>query len=428
MPSFVELAEKYQFSPVRTGDGKLNGYLHLDGKKTKAVLNTKDFHHFEDDENGWFDVELEDKQGSTILLHNSLTQNKSMSAFNKGGRGGSYTFDIFPNIVVVGAENLRKDRTLQHLSFEFEGAERFFIYNTIEWHSLYKQPNRKELLKTIREEAWKPERKYRFREYVNDPHEVYVIHHPKRYLDVRVEDMRITVWHSRSQRGLGWTGHEIKVTPIISVAFEKPVSVDEAIDRVWRIKGFFDQLALCDLHVRAINFSKFKKGWPTAEVYLPNEAYKADRRRLDLHRTEIPFSRWEERKRFADCLQAWLGSSASRRFFRSAVRVALVRFAREIDPTLVTLLTAGVESLPELRGPSGISREVITQMADAAHKVDPSVELSAIRGLLGILRLTSPKERVRKLAAKFLDKAEIETFADALMRFRNQIAHGKAMN
>lgn len=311
MRDFAEIAAEYQFAPVRAAAGNLAGYLHLDGKDTKAVLNSAEFHHLDDkdDENGWFDLELEDHRGSRVLLHNALTQSKSMPGSRRGKRSGSYTSTVFPNIVVSGVENLRSDRTLYQMAFQFEGAENFFVYNTIEWRSFHGQSNKRPVLKVVRDGAWKAPKGLRGRNYANDLDEVYIIHKPKTYLSFRLEDMKIGVWHARSTHGMGWTGHEIRITPVISVVFDKPVSVGDAIDRVWRIKGFFDQLALCDLRVRAISLSKFKKGWPSADVYLPNESRKFTKRQLDIHPTNVPFSRWKERRNFCATFEKWLAFS-----------------------------------------------------------------------------------------------------------------------
>lgn len=243
--------------------------------------------------------------------------------------------------------------------------------------------------------------------------------------------MRIRVLHSRYQRGGGWTGHEIRVTPIVSVIFEKPVSVDEAVNRIWRIKGFFDQLSLCDLRIKAISFSKFKKGWPRAEVYLPNEHRKTAKRLLDVHPTNVPFSRWAERKKFQACLLRWLAHSEERRFFRSALRLSLVRLQTEIDPTLITLLMAGVESLAGLGGRSGISPETVKKMADAVHRIDPTIDYASIKGLLGSLGRTSPKQRLRKIADRSFVSAvdrDIEDFTSSSVKLRNQIAHGRGLD
>jgi hypothetical protein len=348
-----------------------------------------------------------------------------------GKRAGTYVSDVFPNTVIIGSENLRKDRTILGISIEFEGVENFFVYDTIEWRSFYGQDKKQDVLKAIREGAWQPPRGLRGREYVSDPDEIYVVHRPKTYLSFQIEDMTIKVWHSRSQRGLGWTGHEIKVTPIISVAFQSPISIDDAIERVWRIKGFFDQLALDDLQVRSLTFSKFKKGWPSADVYLSNEAQKTRERRLDLHPMHVPFSRWNERKRFRETFSNWLSLSQERAFFRAAIRLSLIRLSREDDPTLITLIMAGIESLSELAGPSGISKETINEMASAAHKIDPSIEIESIKSLLGGLRRTSPKQRLLEVcASSFVAPSEDAnvTFATAAINFRNQIAHGRGLD
>lgn len=428
MRSFKELSKAFKFVPVRSGNPELAGYLHLDGKNSKASLSSKGFHHFDDDENGWFDVEIEDQRGSRILLHNSLTTTQSMGVATANGKAGLYASDIFPNVVVIGTENLRKDRTLSSLSFKFEGAENFFIYDTVEWHSFYNQGSKREVLKAIRKEAWKPKGSAQRKSDVNDVHDIYIVHQPKTYLRIRLEDMEIKVWHSRFQRGHGWAGHEIKITPVISVAFARPITVDDALDRVWRIKGFFDQLALDDLNIKALTFSKFKKGWPAAEVYLPNEANRPNKRRLDVHPLHVPYSRWAERKKFQTVFQNWLAQSQERRFFRAAVRLSLVRLQREIDPTLITLLMAGVESLDELDEPPIISKSTIDKMAAAAHAVAPVVEKSLIRGLLGGLRRTSPKARLRKVCAQSFVSSEFDDFLSVALDFRNRIAHGREMD
>lgn len=430
MRSFTEIAEDYRFAPIRGVDGDLTGYVHLDGPNSKVSLNSKGFHHLDEGENGWFDLEIEDHRGRRLLLHNALTQSKSMPGVLDGKRAGTYVSDIFPNTVIIGAENLRKDRTILGMSFEIEGAKNFFVYNTIEWRSFYSQDEKQAVLKAIREGAWKPPKGLRGREYVSDPDEIYVVHRPKKYLNFKIEDMSIEVWHSRSQRGLGWTGHEIKVTPIISVAFQNPISVDDAIERVWRIKGFFDQLALDDLQVLSLTFSKFKKGWPSADVYLSNEAQKTRERRLDLHPMHVPFSRWNERKQFQEIFSNWLSQSQERDFFRAAIRLSLIRLSREDDPTLITLLMAGIESLNELAGQSGLSKKTINRMACAAHQIEPSTEIDVIKGLLGGLRRTSPKQRLLQVCAKSLTDTSEDAgsrFATAAVNFRNQIAHGRGL-
>lgn len=374
MRGFAELAESYQFIPVRVGSGNVSGYLHLHSTDTKAVLSSEEFHHFDEDENGWFDLEVEDNRGSRVLLHNALTNSQSMGGMSGGERKGSYTSDIFPNIVILDSQNLREDRSVQSISFTIEGGENFFVYDTLEWRSLHAQPDRHKVLDAIRRGAWKAPKGLSSRSDANDPHEVYIIHRPGTYLDVQLADARLRVWHSRSQKGLGWTGHEIRITPVISITFKNPVSIDDAIDRLWQTKGFFDELALNDLRVKSVSVSEFKKRWPAADVYLPNEARREPKRRLDVHPLNVPFSRWKERKRFGAALGQWLERSDDRRFFRAAIRLSLSRLERESDPTLITLLMAGIESLPELSAPSGVSKETI-KMAHAAHAVEPSLDL-----------------------------------------------------
>jgi hypothetical protein len=427
---FDELAENYQFTPVRMGAGNLSGYLHLHSTETKAVLSSKEFHHFDDDENGWFDLEIEDHRGSRILLHNALTNSQSMGGVSGGKRTGSYTSDIFPNIVVLGSENLRKDRKVQSLSFTIEGGENFFVYDVLERRSFHAQPDRNKVLEAIRRGAWKPPKGLSKRSDANDPHDIYIIHRPRTYLDVQVADARVRVWHSRAQRGLGWTGHEIRITPVISITFSNPISIDDALDRLWQVKGFFDQLALTDLRVKSVSVSKFKKGWPAADLYLPNEAQRKPKQRLDVHPLHVPFSRWKERRRFGAALGKWLQHSERRRFFRAAIRLSLSRLERGSDPTLLTLLMAGIESLPELSASSGVSKETIKEMAYAAHAVEPSLDVGAIRGLLGPLGRTSPKQRLRRLVDGFFTgnvEGDGEVFLSKSLELRNKIAHGKWM-
>lgn len=182
MRSFTDLAKDYQFSPVRSADGELAGYLHLDAKATKAALSSRQFHHFDDGDNGWFDLEIEDHRGSRILLHNALTQSEVMPGSASGRSVGSYTSEIFPNVVVFGTENLRNDQTLHQMAFEFEGAENFFVYNTIEWHSFYRQQNKLGVLNSIRKESWKPPKEMGTRNHLDDPYDIYVIHKPRCYI------------------------------------------------------------------------------------------------------------------------------------------------------------------------------------------------------------------------------------------------------
>ncbi|GAA4643020.1 hypothetical protein GCM10023115_09800 [Pontixanthobacter gangjinensis] len=425
MRSFKQIEADYQFTPIRANVGSLAGYLHLGGPETKVVLNSTDFHHFDDDENGWFDLELRDHRGFQILLHNALSQSQSMPGSVGGKSAGSYTSSIFPNTVIFGTENLRNDKSLHHMSFELEAAENFFVYDTIEWRSMHGQKDKQTVLDAIRSGAWKPPRGLKSREHASDPADIYIVHKPKTYLNITLEDMKIKVWHSRSRRGLGWTSHEIKITPMIGVTFSTPVSIDQAIDRLWRIKGFFDQLALCDLSIKRVSFSKFKKGWPSADVYLSNEIEDGKKRRREVHPTNVPYSRWRERNQFSKIMESWLAVSDQRHFFRAAIRLSLLRLEKEIDASLITLLMAGIESLPELGGKSGVSSTTISKMADAAHAVDASIDLDAIRGLLGAFQRTSPRQRLTNLANGLFPKSEdISTFVSIALQLRNKFAHG----
>ncbi len=114
-------------------------------------------------------------------------------------------------------------------------------------------------------------------------------------------------------------------------------------------------------------------------------------------------------------------------FFRAALRLSLTRLERERDPTLITLVMAAIESLPELERLSGISKEDIREMSFAPHKVSPNVDLAAIRALLGGLRRTSPKRRLETLAEEYFcsdNSQEISIFSARSIGFRNKIAHG----
>ncbi|MEM6827032.1 MAG: hypothetical protein AAF553_03740 [Pseudomonadota bacterium] len=428
MKSFAELESENQFLPILKTGGDLAGYIHLDGSDTKVSLTSEGFHHFDGDEVGWFELEVVDRRGSQILLHNALNKSSSMPGLASGKRAGFYTSEIYPNVVIVGAENLRKDRTLSSLSFEFEGAENFFVYDTIEWLSFWQEPRKREVLKHIRKSAWKPPRASRLKSDVNDPFDIYVIHRSKTYLDFEIEDMRIRVTHTQSHSGFGWTGLEIKLCPTVSITFDNPVSIDDALDRVWRIKGFFDQVATSDLRVKALSFSKFKKGWPAASVYLPNEIRKTAGRQLDIHPIYVPFSRWKERKKFQQVFKAWLQKSDKRRFFRAATRLSFLRLEDRQDPTLLPILMAGVESLKELEAPSQLSKETIALMVNAASEVEPTIELHFIKAALGALRRTSPRSRLEVILNQTLndgDANEIPQLARRIVDSRNDVAHGR---
>jgi len=418
--------------PVRVVGHEANptGVLTLGRENSKLIVNSVDFHHFDGDENGWFDLDLLDSRDNNIYFHNALSGTRSFPGAKDGKRAGTYTSEIFPNYVVLDSEHLGEDKSVRRISFQLEGLENFCVYNIFEWSGLFSASSseKTQILNDLRIHNIQGYGGSKEKYEANDPDDIWIVHKPKLYMKFKVEGREYEIRHFRSHGSLGLTGHQMQVIPRATIRFESKVSLDDALQHVWEWISFFEQVACKRLQLKSLQASKYLNSYKEADIYLSDSSENDKRPVIDLHPLYVPYSRWKDRRRSAAAMKTWLGKYDERRFFRNATRLVISRLDIERDPTLITLLCAAIESLPELRGSNSLCKTTLQKMAKAAHAEQTAYKLEDIKNLLGNLGGTSLKKMVANLLKKMTllpEGLDRDDFVKICGDLRNDVAHGR---
>src|SRR5262249_33654172 len=141
-------------------------------------------------------------------------------------------------------------------------------------------------------------------------------------------------------------------------------------------------------------------------LYLPNNAEQppSGGQRVQLWAGNAPLNRWEQRDALAKALRSWLAHEPDRESFRGSIENVSRERQRRISLDDVTILCAGIESLVELSSNSGLTKEQVRILADAAVAAASANELpipeGRVRGLMGSLRHEGLPQKLRALLAR----------------------------
>lgn len=405
-----------------------SGMLELKGDKTRAVLNTSEAFRFGAKRSGWFDVRLRDGDGKRILLHNAISLETRMPHAERSDYGET----LFPNIIVFEADCLGKGDMVRKVSFSTAKLADFFHYQHYEWHSMYRADAK--VRRSIRDLRRMPQ--IYPREYdVFAPDDVYVTHRVPTGIKFRVDDR---VYRASSYLGGGSNGFN-KVTlqseAFAEISFDRPISIDAALDHVWDWRRFFQQLAMEPLPVLSMSLKGTARNdhrW--ASVLMPNLSREpgANTNIRSFNAGEAPFNDWSERHNLAKLMQAWLSKNAERRLFRAMVDNVLTA-PHGIELNHINGLTAAIDSLNELKG-TAVSKEDLDVLAAGAvaaaraHNIDvPETRINAVIGGMKNQPLRQKLKATAKPLASILTSKDANRLITEVLELRRTSAHGHAV-
>lgn len=425
MRTFADIREQFSREPVQLAGMAGNGVLRLDGADTCATLTSSKWNKKKRyPGGGWFDVVLQQSNGSKILLHNALTVGSTPY-------GCADEISIFPNIVVLNAEHILPTGNIREITFTARGLEDIFFYEIAEWQSLYRAPAK--VLNSLRD-LRRLERPYPRQYDFFRPGSVYLVHDVPRVLQVRVEDRTYSVSIRRSEpiRGNSLT---ISAEVIATIRFDQPVSIDAALEAVWAWRNFFAQIAMRPFPFLSISCrAKTQRTALSSDLYLPNlgrEIISSSPHMFDFGPAGVPYGEWKHRRKFSEVMQTWLGFDSKRRLFRTRVNQVLEKMRSESSPALVAQLCAAVESLTELQTSAELKKSdldaIVAAASAAANCATPPIPRERIEGILGMLKHESLPQRLRRLAADIehsLSRADAKVVIRNALRLRTLEAHG----
>lgn len=420
MKPFDQIAAENATIPVSVvGKPTIHGFLKLDGRKTSIGLSSTKFFHFETDEHGWSDVALLGPKGLRITAHNAVFSGTGQS-WGRGHRK-MYHASMFPNMLIMDSRGHSTDGKVAQISFCLTGFNNFFHYQYTEQLSSFDLDDRsKSLLKSLR---YSEENKFdNF-----DLSHIYICHSPREVLQFEIEDRKYSIWSGGRGTFLDWHGINLSVEHGATVEFKTPVSLDEALDRVYEWRQFFNQMAMVPLSISAISVAATnRKRAAEGEVYIPylTETKKIRRGLYGLRPAHIPLNRWEDRDRLASCMRSWLSASESRRAFRGRIDDVIEHMQRGTRQSDISELCAGIDSLVELKQKSALPKKMIESASKAAFlafgESAPSITVERISGMLGQMQNRSLSEKMLALAAVAFPE-NYQTDAELIISLANKM-------
>lgn len=430
MLNFEQIEEKYSAAHVRVcNEEGLAGILRVAGRDTTIDLLSPKFFHLEKGEDGWFDLEMMGPDGHKIFAHNAL----SAGTGNCYGHGTETTHfaSVHPNILVIDSRGLDEDRHVGAVRFHIEGLENFFYYQHAE--PLDRSCMSDEAKAILLGMRYNPDEEKDFAA----PEHVFIVHELKEALDFRVETRRYRVWMGGSET-FGWHRIGFRVYPTAEIFFDQPVTIDEALNRVWEWRRFFAQMAMNHLNYIGIGFRASHDLRATVgSVYLPNtdRRKKDGRGPYDLHPAHLPLNGWSERDALAEAMQKWLARNSERRAFRARLDRVIENMNRRMDQMDLIELSAGIDSLAELGGKEAFPEGTIDRMVEAAHgaaaEKNVMVEPDRLRGILSQLQRRSLAEKMKELGRRAMpdhDFNDIELIVSTARKCRDDAAHRGAVS
>lgn len=424
MKSFAELEEKDSQLSVQLADLDGSGVLILDRDQSMLRLTTKKAFSPKADINGWFDIDLVSGTQSVVLLNALFRSQKGFGTSNTES-------EIFPNIVVIGAEALSGRRRVRSVVFGLNKIENFFSHRVIESHFLSgSRQQASKILKYAR--RVRLSQKYKVQSDFSRPDSVYIVHKTPKILSFDALGSRFEIhWGMRSSHG--WGSITLRAEPFAHIRFSAPKSVDDAIDEIWIWKRLFCQLAMERLELTGV----WARGVPRrryADIYLPNTARDGKKRDFDawaFRSGESPFSSWRDRHKLAEGMQSWLSKEKGRRTFRINVDRVIANLHERVSLEDVVTLCSAIESLDELKSDGGLSNGDIGIIADAAvagaSRAGIAIDPARIRGTLGLLKHRSLPQRLKGLMnaiSTAVTQEDAKIIMDGTLGLRTIAAHG----
>ena len=389
MTSFSDIESEFGTQPVNWLDhaGNSIALLTLNGQESKLVVSSPDFHFLRGDYRGWLDMQLVDRKGDQILVHNALPGIRRMPMTRNSQRVGNYTTEVFPNYIILKSQNLGQNNSVSRICFEFAGADKFFHVDLIK--SLYTHELSDEeakLLKDIGKKSTPPGKL--------DPLYLYSIEKPKARIRFKVDDRTYSVVHGIGGEGLGWPSISIRISSILSIQFDGLVSIETATSRVWEWLGYFNQLGMQSHNLISLSAYSSTRSRDGADFYLPNLRQELPHRRLSFNTSvaNLPYSLWKDRNRFGALMKRWLELADQRRFFRAALNRVVSELNERQDHVDIVLLCSAIESLDELSNKG----TTLQQMIEAAGNT----------------------------VSLFSQNIDWEEFSKKAKKLRNDVAHG----
>lgn len=400
MQPFDLIAAEHGTIPVRVvGMRGLHGVLKLEGRKTKIELQSSKFFHFETDDNGWCDIALLGPRGLKITAHNAVFSGTGQSWGR--GRTRMHHASIFPNMLIMDSRAHSAEKTVAQISFSLMGLNDFFNYQyTEELNSFDLNDDTKSTLKNLR---YSDENKLDS----FDLSHIYICHRPKEVLKFKVDDRDYSIWSGGRASGLDWHGINLSIEHGGTIQFKAPVALDEALDRVYEWRQFFNQMAMAPLPITALSVAATKHQRAViGDIYSPYLAESKPMRSglYGLHPARLPLNEWKDRSKLARSMESWLKKTPSRRPFRARLDTVIEHMQEGSSQSDIPELCAGIDSLDELKQKSEFSDALLERMASAAFETLPSSQTSVtaerLKGILGLLQHRSLSEKMKTLASE----------------------------
>ncbi|MCJ2189029.1 hypothetical protein [Novosphingobium beihaiensis] len=430
MYTFEEIEEKFAAAHVRVcGKDDLAGILRIAKRDTTIDLLSSEFFHLEGGDHGWFDLEMIGPDGAKFFAHNAL----SSGTGNRSGRDRQtlHFASVHPNILVMDSNGLDANRHVAAVRFHIEGIENFFHYQYTEPLDCFGMSE--EARATLLDMRYNPEQPKDFAA----PDRVFIVHELGEVLDFKVEERRYRIWMGGNGGFGSWHRIRYRVFPIAAISFDEPVTIDEALDRIWEWRRFFVQLAMQHLSFEGIGFlANHDDRAAIGSVYLPNtDRRKRERGYYELHPAYIPLNRWGDRERLAGAMQTWLKRDGRRRAFRARLDRVLDNMNRRMDQMDLVELSAGIDSLNELdsktKFPSGTVDAMVEAAGKAAEGQKVGIDPGRLRGILSQLQRRSLAEKMKELGRRAMPDADfkdIELVVATARKCRDDAAHRGAVS
>jgi hypothetical protein len=424
--SFQKLKQDHQRTPIRAEIKYIkdvNGVLVLDGERTEVSLSSSQDLFFQHDENGWFDLQLYDDKGQAILLKNSICT-RAGTSYNFGNNV-VHQARVYPNIIVFRSNTLASSGLISTISFSFPSLKEFLRYDFFE-NIDFKSASDEEV------NVIKKRRKKRA-SAGSRPIEIFIVHAvPKHLIKFKVGDDTYSLHCGINSFAPPMTSIEVEVNYYASINFHVPIEIDEAIERVWIWKRFFEQNALKNFNIDSISVrSKGKPKHYWAPLYLPNVSNEVTK----LHPAEVLLNRWKDRTNLSHAMEEWLSQEDKRKFFRLMTSYVIEHSRKRVSIDDILLLCSAIESLDELKEDSKHSTDDVDALAQGAHHVaiqnNIDINLGRIKTLLSMMRQQSLQEKIHLLTSKlhpWLSKSDAKLLIKIINKLRNASAHGGALS
>ena len=420
MHPFDKIAAENSTLPVSVvGKPAIRGFIKLDGRKTRIELSSTKFFHFKTDDHGWCDLALRGPKGLRITAHNAVFSGAGNSWGS--GRRQMHHASIFPNMLIMDSRGHSAEGKVAQISFYLEGFNNFFHYQyTEQLRSFDLDSEAKNFLKSLR---YSDENEFD----TFDISHIYICHSPREVLQFENEGRKYSIWSGGRGTFLDWHGINLTIEHGATIEFQTPVTLDEALDRVYEWRQFFNQMAMVPLSITALSIAASnRKRAVEGEMYIPYLTEQKEVRKgiYGLHPLHIPLNRWEDRETLANCMKSWLSASAARRAFRGRVDGVIEHMQKGTRQSDISELCAGIDSLVELAQKSTLPMNLIESAANAAFQAFGNevnnISVERIQGMLGQMQNPSLSEKIMALAAQaFPENYKRDT--DLVIKLANKI-------